>query len=89
MLVAVMPGTVHLPCLLVVLQIDLEALVDHALLELFFKHRSTDLDTTEKLPVHPARTGQIDIVLQALAELEDAGVLEKAPDHRTHLYVFG
>ena len=84
MLVPVMSLAVHVPCLAVVLQIDLQSLVDHALLELFVEHRKTDLDAAEKIPVHPVRAGEIHVMLQIIAEIEDAGVFEKTSDHRAH-----
>src|SRR3990172_4133378 len=84
MLVPVMSVAVHVPCLAVIVQINLQSLFDHALLELPVQQRKTYLDAAEEIPVHPVRTGEINVMLQIVAEIEDAGVFEKTADHRAH-----
>ena len=85
----VMSFAIHLPCLAVIVQINLQSLIDHALLELFVEQWKADLDATEKVPVHPVCAGEINVMLQIVAEIEDAGVFEKSPYHRTNPDVLG
>src|SRR5260221_9105589 len=78
---------VHFPCLAVVGQIGLEAFLDDALLDPAVEDREAELDSPEEIASHPVGAGQIEVVLSAVEEVEDARVLEKPPYDRAHAYV--
>src|SRR5450759_1980381 len=77
---------VHFPSLGIVGQVGLQSFAHHALLELVLQHRKTQFDAAEEIALHPVGAGQIDLVLSPGAEIEDARVLQKAPDDGAHAY---
>src|SRR3989475_1065568 len=85
----VVPVGVHFPGLAVVGQIGLEAFLDHALLDPAVEDREAQLDSPEEIATHPVCAGQVEVVLSAVEEVEDARVLEKPSYDRAHAYVLG
>src|SRR5262245_7649120 len=71
---------VHLPHLAVVGEIGLETFLDHAFLGPAVEHGKAQLDASEEIPPHPVGAGEVDVLLTAIQEVEDARVLEKPAD---------
>ena len=76
-LAAIMTCVVHVPRFAVVMQIGFQPFVDHALFELLVEYREADFDTAEEVPVHPVRAGEVDVVFQIIAKIENTGMFEK------------
>ena len=81
--------SVQLPRLLVVLQVHLEPLVDHATLEMRVLDRERRLDATHEVARHPIRARAVDLGITIIEKTIDPRMLEEATDDRTHSHVLG
>jgi hypothetical protein len=52
-----------------------EALANHTLLKFWVQHRKGKLNTPKKIPIHPVRRGEIDILLARIIKIKYAAVL--------------
>ena len=68
------------PRLDVVLQGDAQDLVDHPVAQPLVLDREHDLDPALEVARHPVGRRQVDLALAAVAEVEDARVLEEPID---------
>src|SRR5207237_277924 len=76
------------PRLRVVRQIEIEVTQDPLSVRLL-AHGKGDLDPAEEVALHPVGTREIQLARLAIAEEEDARMLEKAAHHRAHPDVLG
>src|SRR5665213_200747 len=75
---------VECPCIAIVAQVDVDALVDHPRLEPRILHRKGNFDAAKEVAPHPVGRRKPDLVGAAVAEMPDAMMLEKAAENRAY-----
>ena len=79
-----MAMTIHFPALLIIGEVELQALGDHPLLQFRIKDWKCQFDALEEVAIHPVGGGEIDILLAARVEIHHAVMFKETADDRTH-----
>src|SRR5207244_6724044 len=75
------------PCIPIVGQVGLEALVDDAGLKLAVEHRESDFDAPEQIAAHPVGAGEKNIFIAVVLEVPHAVMLEEPAQYGAHANV--
>jgi hypothetical protein len=71
---------VHFPCVIVVLEVYVQAFRKYPFLQLWLKDRKTYLNAAKEVSIHPVRAGQVYGVCAITPEVENPTVFKKTPN---------